>query len=204
MNTQTKIESQFAAIGVLPRDVHFNIAIAKFMNNGGSEDTAIAMVRSAYEKERGGHSMRAAKANHDDPIRSANFDDEGHLNSSYKDNQKLLKSSNGRGQNNGFMPETAKRGISASTNNNAIALKAAQGIARTVLDSFKVRDGRSIGDIQYCELEGLRFENAREAAVIRKIQTHYRNAPANATVRELIKESDLQRFIQTGAEVADV
>lgn len=76
--------------------------------------------------------------------------------------------------------------------------------ARTVLDSFTVRDGRSIGDVTFNELESLRFENAREAAVIRLVMKHVANAPIYARVRDVINADTLERMIQKASEVADV
>lgn len=80
---------------------------------------------------------------------------------------------------------------------------ASKNIAHTVLDSFKVRDGRPIGDLIFGELEGLRSANAMEASVILQIQRHYANVEPNQFVRDVIKAKDLERMIQRGAEVAD-
>jgi hypothetical protein len=85
----------------------------------------------------------------------------------------------------------------------AAAKTAAKAVALTVLDSFRVRDGRAIGDVTFGELESLRGANAREASVIRQIQRHAANVTADAKVRDIIKASDLERMIQRGAEVAD-
>lgn len=82
------------------------------------------------------------------------------------------------------------------------AAKAAQHIARTVFDSFKVRDGRAIGDVTFGEIERLRASNSQEAAVLRQIQRHIQASP-ETRIRDAVKESDLERFIQRGAEVAD-
>jgi hypothetical protein len=72
----------------------------------------------------------------------------------------------------------------------------------TVLDSFRVRDGRSIGDVRIGELEGLRAANAMEASLLRQIQRHA-VADHDARVRDVIKPDDLQIMIQKASEVAD-
>jgi hypothetical protein len=72
----------------------------------------------------------------------------------------------------------------------------------TVLDSFRVRDGRAIGDVRIGELEGLRAANAMEASLIRQIQRHA-VADHDARVRDVIKPDDLQIMIQKASEVAD-
>lgn len=84
----------------------------------------------------------------------------------------------------------------------AAMVKVAKESAITVLDSFKVRDGRAIGDVRVGELERLRSANAMEASVVRQIQ---RLGVFNhdARVRDVVKPQELQRIIQRAAEVAD-
>lgn len=77
-------------------------------------------------------------------------------------------------------------------------------VATTVLDSFRVRDGRSIGDVKWREIERLRRDNTQEAAVLRLIQRKVAHADPNAKVRELITPDELARMVQQAAEAADV
>jgi hypothetical protein len=90
-------------------------------------------------------------------------------------------------------PSAAQRKVGASV---------AKVLAVSVLDTFKVRDGRSIGDVRYGELDRLRSSNVHEAAVIKLIQKHAQ-ADSNMRVRDVVKPDDLQRMIQKAAEVAD-
>ncbi|MFP1634113.1 hypothetical protein ACLB6G_20480 [Zhengella sp. ZM62] len=214
--------------GVEPRDVRLNIAIAEFMNNGGTEARAIALVKSAYERARQGHAGSSDKAADELPTpRAPNDSDKGHSPGADKARRKTPASLSPNDDAEGHAPDADKATrllpTASSTNGSeghtsfadkatvhiptasgrAAVMRAATNIARSVLDSFKLRDGRAIGSIAFCELEGLRFENAREAAVIRQIQRHYANAPGDALVRDLIKEDDLNRFIQKAAEVAE-
>lgn len=244
------IAEKMKAKGVFPRDVRLNIAIAEFMNNGGSEGRAIALIRAAYERARQGQAFAADKAIHDEPpprapndsdtghsvgadkatcntpvSLSPNDDAEGQQNPAEKATPTAPSASSpneGKGQT--AAADKARRTVPAPSphgseghranadkampalppaSGRAAVMRAATNIARSVLDSFKVRDGRAIGDLAFCELENMRFDNAREAAVIRQIQRHYANAPGNALVRELIGEDDLNRFVQKAAEVAE-
>ena len=246
----TAIAEKMKAKGVEPRDVRLNIAIAEFMNNGGTEARALALVRSAYERARQGQILRAEKANGEEPTpRAPNDSDTGHSVGAdnatcntpaslsphddaeghliHADNAKITSPTasspnEGKGQSSnadkaiGNLPAPSPRGSEGqkmvadkasigmpSASGRAAVMRAATNIARSVLDSFKVRDGRPIGDLAFCELENMRFDNAREAAVIRQIQRHYANAPGNALVRDLIGEDDLNRFVQKAAEVAE-
>lgn len=222
------IAEKMKAKGVEPRDVRLNIAIAEFMNNGGSELRAIGLVKDAYERARQGHPRVADKAT---PVlpnpRAQNDSDKGRIDDAGKDVELLPASlspnDDAKGhvsvsdKASGLMPSASStngsegqiRGAEKAiapmppASGRAAVMRAATNIARSVLDSFKLRDGRSIGSIAFCELESLRFENAREAAVIRQIQKHYANAPGDALVRDLIREDDMNRFIQKAAEVAE-
>jgi hypothetical protein len=79
----------------------------------------------------------------------------------------------------------------------------ARHIARTVLDSFRVRDGRPIGDLRWDELERLRADNAMEASVLRQLLRHGNPASPGSLVRDTVSPETLERMIQRGAEVAD-
>jgi gas vesicle protein len=76
--------------------------------------------------------------------------------------------------------------------------------AKTIMDTYKIRDGRSIGDIQFLELEGIRSANAQEAALIKLIMRHASNVDPVLKVRDVIKIDVLQGMIQKAAEAADV
>lgn len=97
---------------------------------------------------------------------------------------------------------TARPVREPSAEDRAAASRVATSIALTVFDSFKVRDGRAIGDVRYGELRRMMSANATEAAVIRQILDHG-DAPHDARVRDIIKTEQLQRMIQRAAEMVD-
>ena len=83
----------------------------------------------------------------------------------------------------------------------AAAKSVALHTARTVFDSFRVRDGRSIGDVRWHEIERLRATNAQEASsVLWQLQRHCVPANQDAKVREVVKAAELERMIQRAAE----
>jgi hypothetical protein len=83
------------------------------------------------------------------------------------------------------------------------AKKAHEAAARSVLDTFTIRDGRAIGDVRYGELERLVVTNAVEAAVLNQIRMHV-VADASAYVRDLIGAKRLAEMIEAAkTEVAD-
>lgn len=69
-------------------------------------------------------------------------------------------------------------------------------MAKTVLDSFKVSDGRSIGDVRFFELPILRRKSQREAYVLDQLSRHVANAPATAYVRDIIKATELEVILR--------
>ena len=85
----------------------------------------------------------------------------------------------------------------------ASSARVATQLAMTILDSYKVRDGRAIGDVRYGEIEHLRNQDAMAASIWRQIQRAHPNAPHDMAIREIVKAEELQRMIQRAAEVAD-
>lgn len=190
----TAISAALSEAGITAEDNALLLALARFRNNGGSYEQACALVETAYgddEKARKqfkngatGLTSFAEKVISPLPAAPTLRNRAGHSNSA--DTARL----------------DVPRPVSSAERRARLAAHRLAG--KSVLDSFKLRNGRAIGDMAFCELESLRFDNAREAAVIRQVQKHCANAPGNALVRDMIKASDLQRFIQKAAEVADL
>ncbi|MDR3488735.1 MAG: hypothetical protein P4M05_28010 [Bradyrhizobium sp.] len=59
-------------------------------------------------------------------------------------------------------------------------------LIRSVFDTFKVRDGRAIGDLLWHELKKLAQSNEREARILRTIEGAVANAPSEAKVRDVV------------------
>lgn len=89
-----------------------------------------------------------------------------------------------------------------SIHDRAAAGRIARTITLTIFDSFKVRDGRGIGDVRWGQLKSLRSTDLMSASVIDQLMKHTQ-APHDTRVRDAVKASDLQRMIQRAAEVAD-
>lgn len=111
---------------------------------------------------------------------------------------------NGAGLSTGAHHATIVRPVrEPSASYRAIAKASMQAEAKTILDTYKVRDGRAIGDVRYGEIERMRTEDAMAASVWRQIQRAHPNAPHDMKVRDIVKIEELQRMIQKAAEVAD-
>lgn len=94
-------------------------------------------------------------------------------------------------------PDTAAR--------KAARINAVIGNAKAItsLDSFKVRDGRAIGDLSWGELERLEATNQREAWVIRQLRKHAQVSDHSTLVRAVVTAEMLDRMIQKAAELSD-
>lgn len=89
-------------------------------------------------------------------------------------------------------PSAAQRAASA-----AVAAKI------SILDTYKVWDGRGIGDVNYGEAERFRNRSAMDASIWRQIQRAHPNAPHDMKIRDIVKTDEFQRMLQRAAEVAD-
>lgn len=183
----TALGAAMQARGISPRDNALALAVAKFQNAGGEYGVARAILDAAFKM--------------DEATRSLTHRVQSYRAKSSPESTRLGQEKSGTAPSQSLPkrvapPKTVEAYVQAAKHVQKM-------VAMTVLDSFKVRDGRAIGDITFGELEGLRSENAREASIIRQIQRHAANVTADAKVRDIIKASDLERMIQRGAEVAD-
>ena len=82
------------------------------------------------------------------------------------------------------------------------AATASRRLGATVLDTFKVRDGRAIGDVPWGSLERLARENAVEAAVLQAVRTRGMPADPATLVRDLITAADLETILRGAGHAA--
>ena len=68
-------------------------------------------------------------------------------------------------------------------------------LLNNALDSIRIRDGRKLGDVYFRELPSLISENTREAKLLDHIRKHVANPPPTARVRDLVKASVLDKWI---------
>ena len=220
-----------ASVAEVEFDAGFELLLAKFLNNGGTIEASLLRVEAICERRSAGLLAGADEACPTLPAASPPLGSEGHESVAgdvHLDGADASQPNDGAVGHDGFAgkalvsapaassPERngAGHGSSAKQASEIVprpvppsyveTMKArAEATAKSVLDSFRLRDGRAIGDIIFGEIEMLRFENAREASVLRQVQRHAGNATANQTVREVIRPADLERMIQRAAEVAD-
>ena len=89
------------------------------------------------------------------------------------------------------------RGLSAIASIQAV-------VARSIFDTFTVRDGTPIGDLAWNELRNLARTNEREARVLRYVEGYASNVRPGALVRETIREEVLVAAIKHAEEAENV
>jgi hypothetical protein len=202
------LAEQLERRGVIPREVSLKSALSLFFNNGGSVERAHALIDSVAEQM--GSGGRSRHANGHPTIADASQPNESAGRTSIADKAlvpvpALSTLGNGAGHplGAGKVRDTSPRPVSHVY--IAAARTGANKLALTVLDSFKVRDGRSIGDVPWSGLARMIGANAREAAVLRMVRDNIGGMPAdpNTRLRDLVTATDLERIIQKAAEVED-
>ncbi len=109
------------------------------------------------------------------------------------------------GANNGRSVPAAAKNFPGHAKRGASSIASVQNtMSNSLLDSFKIRDGRKIGDILFRELESLRAENAVEAELLRQIQRHAVNVPIDALVRDIVSDDQLATMLDRAKVKADV
>lgn len=220
----TLLKDRLIATGYVPREVAFRRAVALFINNGGTYERAFALLResaknagerwditpSAPHRNGGedGHQNCAGKAISRIPESPPPDRSEEQQSSSKEDNSSLsLPAINRTGAGQSQLASKAINAVprpgSPSSKYLSAAHSASREVARTVLDSFIIRDGRAIGDVTFGELEKLRRLDLMHANLFSQIRNHVANATPHMRVRDLIKPDVLERMLQKAAEASD-
>lgn len=73
----------------------------------------------------------------------------------------------------------------------------------SILDAYRLRDGRRIGDLGYYEMEDLLVAAEREALIIEGIRNSFVCVPDETmTVRELLTPDELEEIVWRATEAA--
>lgn len=179
--TAAAMQSAFERAGLSRADMIFYSACAAFLKSGGTP-------------ERGAELMARAAAS-DAPRRLGS------------DTLAVAAGSSKPGGGGRVLCETQSAPVAPvrepSQQQRAASAAVARTISITVMESYRVRDGRPIGDVRYGELARLKAANACEAAVVDQIMQHGKCEDHSMRVRDFVKVADLQRFIQRAAEMTD-
>lgn len=195
---QTALAQAFTVNGITPHEAAFKVAVAKYQNNGGTYERALAMLDAAYEKGSGGQPLRASNGHstHADASRLNDGEVGQGPRADMARNEQPASPSPGRSEgqkasadkagpaspsaasripvaaHDRHKPGHAKRGLEAITAINAT-------MAKTAFASIRLDDGRMLGDIRWSEAVPLAQRMSRHARIL--IAAHNYAIPADPT-----------------------
>lgn len=230
MKHETAIGAQLAAKGFVPALVEYQIAVSKCQNHGVDYDALRLVLDTAYGK--GSEGQKHGVGNGQSSIADASRQNDGekgrqdivgrastsmpfspspqrsagHLKGSFPDRTHLPAAAPSRdraGQLGSAERANFPTPRPVSPAYISAAKHGAQRMALTVLDSFKVRDGRAIGDVPWSSIDRLISEGGREVAVLKMIRNRGRPTDLNSPLRLIIGVQEMERIIQKAAEMSD-
>src|SRR5690554_5311858 len=140
-NKMTAISAAMQRVGLSQNEVEFTVAVAKFQNNGGSFADYVRIGRAAYQVSGEGQGPHA-------PTGHVLVADAG---TPMAPLQEQFNPS-GAGQTGLASHRHTTRSLPAREPSHAdiaAMVRVRQQSALSVLDSFKIRDGRAIGDVRF-------------------------------------------------------
>lgn len=78
-----------------------------------------------------------------------------------------------------------------------------QTMARSILDTFKLRDGRALGDVQWSELLHIAAANDRESRVLRAVYGYAHNVDPSSRVRDVVRPAFVEDAIKSAEAAHD-
>lgn len=92
-------------------------------------------------------------------------------------------------------PQPAKRGAEAIAS-------VQKTMKKTLLDTYKVLDGRILGDITYGELGSLAAKSVKDGALLKMLRDRVSNTDPATKVRDIVKPKDLERMVKDAERIA--
>lgn len=207
----TAIAEAFAKNGLEPRDVEFDIAIAKYLNSGGTIAGARDRLNAHAERMSGMGQISSAVTGH------SNF---AQTRQQVEDGEAVIPSPTA-GRIPNALPSSFNRGgegrsRGAVEGQKAVALpireptmqqrmisaRNARVVAITIMDTLKV-DGRAIGDWTVGEARRAGRLKTREGHILIAASRMVANAAGHELLRSVVKPDEMQKIVQKAAEVAD-
>jgi len=194
--------------GVKPEDVAFDIAIAKYLNSGGTFERAHERLRIAERMSGAGREQIAGRLPVDAQARQPVEDARGrnhHASNGLL--PRALSSSSNRG-GGGHSEDAQSRAIFAvpvrepSASQRTAAASVAKVVALTILDTLKI-DGRAVGDWTVGEARSSGRAMSREGYILIEAARTVANATGAERLRDVVKPDEMQKIIQRAAEFSD-
>jgi len=229
MQHETALGAKLAAKGFMSRIVRLDMALAEFRNNGGTYAELLERAEAAFADAAGSRLKHAARTIAERGVQLRNGGEEGRSAYADRANGGLPSSpsperSAGRATiSDKVMPVVPVAALPRDRAGPLIAAEkatltvprpvspayitaakeGAKVLAITVLDSFKVRDGRPIGDVPWSSLDHLISAGGREVAVLKLVRNRGVPTDRNMPIRLLVGVQEMERIVQKAAEMVD-
>lgn len=232
----TKIAEQFEAKGLTAQLIEIRTMLAKWHNNGVSKETLQRELDAAYElgSEAGEHLPKgqpsrasasqpndgekgqtcvADKAMHCVPASPSPHAAKGHPRRAERASEHLPDAAPKRGEGLWHAAAKAKEAVPVSAPSQSFIdarkrVMQQKAAVLTIMDSFKVRDGRGIGHVKRGELRTMEGETGHEYHVLKLTREYIdRFRPASSMLTDvagLVPIKDMERIVQQAAEMSDV
>ena len=202
--TATAMQAAFERVGIDKAGMILHAQVVTFAKGGGTEERAIQIVRQAFASMAGQRLSVAAQKSNEDAAGQAPIADghKAHARPSSPDRGSGGQKAHADQGQLGTVPTVREPTEGQRKAMAKAAAQTAEVINITILDTYRLLDGRLLKDVRVGELEGIRAGSSQQAALIRQIQ-RMGIADSNALVGDIIKPDQLQRMLQRAAEVAD-
>jgi hypothetical protein len=205
-----KLGEALADAGIHPRDVEFDIAIAKYLNSGGTIEGALARLNAAAARMPGmGQAASAYECHLTDAQTRQQVEDGGAIPVEPQGQSAVALSSSStpdreghiRGANLGHLPAAQPVREPSRTERGLSSIKLVQStIQKGLLELRKTSDGRSWGAVGWHELDGM----DRDGAIARLIKSGV-NPPKNqhAELRSFLSNKQFEEICNAAKKQND-
>lgn len=203
----TAFSAAFSKAGLDTRDVEFDIAIAKYLNSGGTIDGMRSRIDVAAQRmpdvdlrNRDTLSVRSVST-----VRQPVEGDEAERGlQSSRTPHASSPSSNRGGEGQRTVAENCQVRHALPVREPTLEQRsAALAVAKiSVMDTLRI-DGRPIGDWTVSEARKAGHDKTREGYILLAASRFVANARGFETIRSVMKAEQMQQIIQKAAEVAD-
>ena len=198
---KTAMMAAFERVGIDKGGMTLHAQVVTYAKSGGTEERALEIVRQVFASLAGQRLNAAAQQSNEDAADPRRYADDGQKSP-------VRPSSPNRGSGGHSMnAKLGQAGLAPTVREPTAGQRKAAAIAAnvvslTVLDTYRLLDGRLLKDVRIGELESIRTASSQQASIIRQIQ-RLGIADHSALVGDIIKPEQLQRMLQRAAEVAD-
>lgn len=221
---ETALGEQLKRGGFIPREVRFSIAIAEFLNNGGTIDRAHELIAVAADKMGGGAKismpqgqagLAAASHTHDGGAGRTASADEASFRVPASPSPNAAKGQTSiSGAAKREVPTAAPhqttvtahvRGKPGHARRGAFAIASVQAtMSRSLFDTLRLEDGRTLREVRWSECPNLASKYRRMSRILMAVHNVGIPADANTTLDNLVSEDRLKEIVSAVEAVNDI